>query len=218
MSTSIKGYNRLAPVYVWLERLAFGNALMKARLALMSELKEAKQILILGEGDGRFLRRAFDLVPRAQFVVLEQSPKMIELAKNRFSSSELRHIDFITADISTALSPNLKGQFDVIISCFFLDMFETAEIRNIIETFSPYLKGTKYWYYVDFRQADKGWQAFHSRVYLRLMYWFFAWQTGLKTQDLVNPHSLFEVLGFKLIKRNVTHFSFLTTCLYQNVN
>jgi hypothetical protein len=97
-------------------------------------------------------------------------------------------------------------------------MFETAEIRNIIKTFSPYLKAAKYWYYVDFRHVDKGWQSLYSQGYLRLMYWFFAWQTGLKTQDLVNPHSLFESFGFRLMRRNITHFNFLTTSLYQNVN
>lgn len=217
MAQSVKGYNRLSSVYAWLEHLAFANTLMRARLSLLPELKSAKEILILGEGDGRFLRQAVSYLAEARFVVLEQSPNMIALAKQRFSSAELERIQFIECDIQTG-KEQLKPGFDAIITCFFLDMFNATGICNILETFSPYLKDAGYWYYVDFAETGKGVNRLYQQAYLRLMYWFFAWQTGLETQKLVNPHSLFEALGFRLQGQNDLHFHFLSSRLYQKVN
>lgn len=222
MSASVTGYNRLAAFYVWLERLAFGNALNKARFSLLAELKDAQKILILGEGDGRFLARALASLPLANFLVLEQSPKMIALAKQRLTKRELSRVQFIEMQLTkTHLAEDLQlatASFDAVVSCFFLDMFEAAEICNLIETFQRYLKATGSWYYVDFCQSQTGFQALYARFFLKLMYRFFAWQTALQTRNLVNPHSLFEAKGFRLIRRNDSQFNFLTTRLYKNVN
>ena len=49
------GFNQLARPYRWLERAVFGGRLQRARCAHMQTFLAAESILLLGEGDGRFL-------------------------------------------------------------------------------------------------------------------------------------------------------------------
>lgn len=48
-------FDGLAPWYFLLEKLSFGNQLQKCRLSQLEELKDATSVLILGDGNGRFL-------------------------------------------------------------------------------------------------------------------------------------------------------------------
>ena len=54
--------DRIARSYRWLEYAAFGVALERARFDFLRCAAEARRVLILGEGDGRFLARR---VPRS---------------------------------------------------------------------------------------------------------------------------------------------------------
>ena len=47
----------IASSYRWLEYAAFGLALENARFDFLSHAAAARRVLILGEGDGRFLAR-----------------------------------------------------------------------------------------------------------------------------------------------------------------
>lgn len=209
---SVKGYNRLASSYVWLERVAFGRALIKARLALLAELNGAKSILVLGEGDGRFLASLLEHLPHAQIVVIEQSPKMIARAKKRLTS--LKRVRFVCAD---ALTVSLDESFDVIVTCFFLDLFDDAQIAQLMQRVIPYLKLSGFWYYADFVVPRASLEKIYALLYLKLMFWFFAWQTSFKQTQLVNPHSFFLATGFTLKLERRSHFNFLTTRLYQKL-
>ena len=52
--------DRIASGYRWLEYAAFGLALEQARFDFLSRAAGARRVLILGEGDGRFLARLLD--------------------------------------------------------------------------------------------------------------------------------------------------------------
>ncbi len=67
------GFGRLAYVYEGLERTVFGDLLTSARNACLCSLEEAHTILILGEGDGRFLLSLLARQPRARITVLDSS-------------------------------------------------------------------------------------------------------------------------------------------------
>ncbi len=208
---SIKGYDRLARIYVWLEYLGFGSALMRCRLALIDELKDAKRMLIIGEGDGRFLAAVLAKYPDLSVVVIEQSPKMIALAKARVSSDR---VEFIAAGVFEA---ELHGSFDVIVTCFFIDLLNDLETVELLRSLSSYLLEDGFWYYADFSLPNAFLKRLYALAMFRLMVWFFAWQTGFEGRYLVDAHSLFNELGFKLMKTKVTHFDFLTTSLYKTL-
>ncbi len=46
----------IAPHYWWIERLGMGRALERRRTCFLPELEQARRALVLGDGDGRFLR------------------------------------------------------------------------------------------------------------------------------------------------------------------
>ena len=48
-------FDRLASHYQWIEAVAFGRDLQRARLAFLEELDSPRRALLAGEGDGRFL-------------------------------------------------------------------------------------------------------------------------------------------------------------------
>ena len=54
-------FDPVAHWYRWLEYAAFGRALERCRFALLPELEDAQRVLILGEGDGRFLKKLLSL-------------------------------------------------------------------------------------------------------------------------------------------------------------
>jgi len=207
---SVKGYNRLARHYEKLERLVFGGALLRARLALLSDLPELSSILVLGEGDGRFLEALVESQPSARITVIEQSPKMIALAKQRLGQSD--SIQFLCADV---FSVELSGSFDMVVSCFFLDLFLESEVAELLARFEPCLRSGGFWYYADFVLPEKSWARLYGLVLSKLMILFFAWQTSMKVKDLVDPHSIFLQTGFKLVLVKHALFTFLKTRLYQ---
>ena len=59
----------------------FGGALQKARTALMDRYLAADSILLLGDGDGRFLEALLEAGCGAEIVSLDASEKMIEVAQ-----------------------------------------------------------------------------------------------------------------------------------------
>ncbi len=210
-SKSVKGYDRLARSYVWLEYVAFGSALMRCRLALLDDLVDVKRMLIIGEGDGRFLAAVLAKYPNLKVVVVEQSPKMIALAKARVCSDRVEFLE------SSIFSAQLTGSFDVIVSCFFLDLLSELETITLFKRLSSFLADAGLWYYADFSLPSSFWQRLYALAMFKVMVCFFAWQTGFEGRHLVNAHSLFKNEGFRLVKANVAHFSFLTTSLYKKM-
>lgn len=55
-----RGYDRLGPWYEWVEWLRFGGRLQTWRTRLLDRLPTPRSALVLGDGDGRFLRALLD--------------------------------------------------------------------------------------------------------------------------------------------------------------
>ena len=201
----------MARSYVWLEYFAFGSALMRCRLALIGDLAAAKRILIVAEGDGRFLAALLAKYPNLHVVVVEQSSKMIALAKARVCSDR---VEFIEASVFSA---QLRGSFDAIVTCFFLDLLSEADSVALFRRLSTFLADDGLWYCADFSLPSSFWARLYALLMFRVMVWFFAWQTGFEGRHLVDTHSLFKSEGFILVKTAVMHFRFLTTSIYKKL-
>ena len=182
-----KSYDRLTGIYQLLEKLVFANSLHKARIAHIDHLKNAKTILILGEGDGRFLKELLELNPSCHVDCLDKSNAMLIATQERLKKENIaiHNINFIHADALDHSYP--AKSYDAIVSLFFLDNFKTSQLEALIPKLVSSLKQDGKWFVADFQQPQKGMMKYVGLALLWIMYRFFRWQTDISARALVSP-------------------------------
>ncbi|MGB7328501.1 MAG: class I SAM-dependent methyltransferase [Rubripirellula sp.] len=121
------GYDRIARPYRWLEWIAFGRSLQNSRTCLLSELPQVKQILVMGDGDGRLLEQICRSQPAAKITSVDQSPAMIRLQESRVANAGANdRVHWVRADGRT-FSPT-PNEYDLLVTAFFLDCFTEIEL------------------------------------------------------------------------------------------
>jgi SAM-dependent methyltransferase len=191
----------LAPWYRWIEYAAFGTALEDRRFAFLPYLADARNILILGEGDGRTLERVLAQAPVARIDVIEKSAEMIELARQR-AGNQAHRVRFLCQD---ALTGELPGApYDAIVTLFFLDCFEERDARCLIRRLAASLGPEGVWLLSEFAIPDRGWRRWHAQLWVGTMYRFFGVATGLQTQALPPIERLMTEAGLRRTERQQT--------------
>ena len=156
----------MAPIYPALERLVFGVRLDDAWRAFFKEILEADRVLLVGEGNGRFLKSLTARKRTGCVCVVEKSRVMIHLAKNRAGESGKIGLEFIEADFRIYR----PGQeFDCVVTHFFLDMFNPASQLAIIQKMAEFVAKGGIWINVDFVPA----RTLRGGILMWLQYSFF---------------------------------------------
>jgi ubiquinone/menaquinone biosynthesis C-methylase UbiE len=205
-------FDILAPHYRWMEVVLAGDKLQRCRTAFLSRIPSATNILILGEGNGRFLRECRRQFPDAKITVIDSSARMLALAKQRLGADGER-IDFICADALTWTPP--RQSFDLIVTHFFLDCFRAEQLQSLIAGLARAAAPGANWLLADFQAAPHGWQRLRSRAILWVMYQFFTVVTRLPAASLTPPDAFLEQHGFKLRERMVHDWELLHSDLWQ---
>jgi ubiquinone/menaquinone biosynthesis C-methylase UbiE len=159
-------FDLVAPIYPALERLVFGAHLDNARQAFVENIIKANRVLLVGEGNGRFLA---SLIARKQigFIkVVEKSRAMIRRAKGCAGESRNVGLEFVEADFRLCQPGN---EFDCIVTHFFLDMFNPPAQRAIIQKFAELITRDGIWINVDFVPA----RTLPGGILMWLQYTFF---------------------------------------------
>lgn len=188
-------FDRVAAWYRWLEWVSFGPMLQRCRLALLDGVRDARRILILGEGDGRFLERLRQVNPAAEIVVIDASRRMIELAKRRCPPGA--NVQFIHADARQVLEG--LGRFDAIVTLFFLDCFSAAESERLICELAHHMSPGGRWLWADFTIPGRGAGRWFGRAVVAGLLWFFRRTADLEADTLVDCRPVFAALGFELV-------------------
>ena len=95
------------------------------------------------------------------------------------------------------LSTALPGRdYDVVVSHFFLDCFDESGLSQLADRVSRHLAPNVRWVVADFREPRHGLMAPVFRVYLRQMFLFFRYTSGLQTRRLVDYSVFLSGLGF----------------------
>ena len=145
-----KSFDRLARIYRPLEHLAFGSDLTRTRNTFLGELTGARRVLILGEGDGRFLAQLLQVNLHCQVDCVDKSLKMLDLAKERVAASDAEaRVSFHHQDALTSTYP--VSHYDLIVTLFFLDVFTQEQLERLICTLAQSLEPGGTWYVADFR-------------------------------------------------------------------
>jgi SAM-dependent methyltransferase len=182
----------IASAYRWMEYAAFGRALERCRFSLLDDASAAERILILGEGDGRFLASLLRRNPRAQVDVVEASGEMIGLARARVEAPDLQRVRFHQQD---ALQQLPVGTWDAVVTNFFLDCLTGEEAGAFIPLAAERLDPGGIWLIGDFHLPARGIRRWHAWVWLRVMYAFFAFATQLRARKIPDYPRLLRGAG-----------------------
>jgi ubiquinone/menaquinone biosynthesis C-methylase UbiE len=178
-----KNFDRVAGIYPWLERAAFGRDLEHARFQFLDRARDCRNILVLGDGDGRALARLLDVAPRARIRSVDASAAMLARARDRVATHAgadrvaFEHADARRIDLGDA-------HFDAVVTLFFLDCFTSAEVEALVARVRTHLVPGALWLYADFELPPHGVARLRGRAWLATLYGFFRWQTGITAREL----------------------------------
>jgi len=202
-------FDLLAPHYRWMEFILAGGKLQRCRTAFLDEIPAARNILLLGEGNGRSLDECRRRFTGARITCIDASEAMLVQARRRLASRKLdaNQVEFIHADI---LNWTVSDEnYDLIVTNFFLDCFRAEQLEQIISRISAVTAPGANWLVADFQLAS-GWASrIRSRVILWSMYLFFRTATRLPAKKLTSPDSSLERAGFGLHRRTESEWGLL---------
>jgi ubiquinone/menaquinone biosynthesis C-methylase UbiE len=199
--------DRIASSYRWLEYAAFGLALEKARYDFLSHAAAARRVLILGEGDGRFLARLLRCNRNVSVAVIESSARMIQLARSRVAPGDRFRVEF--HQIDAVAHPLPSGPFDCVVSHFFLDILSCRDAEAVIGKVSAQLSPGAKWLVSEFQEPPSGVRHLHARVWLFAMYGFFAMTTGLRAAKLPPYRDILQRRGLAEIEHRERRFGLI---------
>ena len=196
-------FDRIAPFYRAMESVAAGRKLQKCRISFLNDIATPKNVLILGDGNGRCLAEFARKFPKAQFTVIDSSERMLALARKRIEQSiqEPLSIQFLHADAQDCQYP--KRKFDLIITHFFLDCFKTRELEKLIPKIAEAAAPGANWLIADFREAPKGIAKWRSRIILKMLYQFFKTFSHLSADHLTPPDRILKQSGYSIKERRI---------------
>ncbi|MCO8121922.1 class I SAM-dependent methyltransferase [Stieleria sp. TO1_6] len=212
---SVRGYDRLAAPYRWLEYVAFGRRLQQARVALLSQLPPLRRAMFLGDGDGRLLQQFCRRQPQCQVTSIDQSRQMLRRQLARVERvGAAQRVRFECQNAARYEPP--PGAFDLLVAPFFLDCFAESELQRLLPQWLAGLRDGGLFYFVDFTRPDRPkWRRAQADMYLAMMHQFFRWQTDLPNRELVKWDRLLDRQPLRMISTAKGLHPMLVSRLYQ---
>jgi hypothetical protein len=210
MATS--NFNRLAYAYRWMEYASFGPYLGHCRRAQLAYLGGARRALVLGDGDGRFLKRLLASNPLLTADVVDSSRSMLRVLDRRIHRMGEPFHRRIRLHHADALGWNASGPYDLVISHFFLDCFFTSQLDRLFDRLLPHLLPGARWVISEFSIPSRPSTSYLSarippwlaRSVIGLLYRSFGLLTGLRVRKLPDHAASLRRRGFTLDRE--THF------------
>ena len=195
----------IAPHYWWIERLGMGRALERRRRWFLPRLMDARRALVLGDGDGRFLRELLRHNPVVHADYVDLSARMLDLARHKAGAGRVtfRRVDALAADFAAA-------EYDLIATHFFLDCFDQAELDTLVSKIAAAAAPGARWVVSEFRTP-----TVPARLLVSALYLFFRITTGLRTRRLVDHGPILRSHGFRLIDASQARGAFVVSELWE---
>lgn len=208
-------FDWLAPHYAWIEAVTFGGLLHWCRTALVGELTDARRVLVLGEGDGRFLAAFLAANRDATVDVVDASPAMIALARRRVAAvpGAAARVRWHAADARRISPPG--APHDLIVTNFFLDCFPPPELGPLIARLADGLTAGGRWLVGDFALPAGRFHRLPARAALAVMYAGFFLTTRIPAHDLVDPGPFLRSHGLVLEREERRLGGFLAAGLWR---
>ena len=188
--------DRIARWYRFLEHLVFGRALERRRFEYLDQVAGLRRVLMLGDGDGRFTAEFVKRNPSAEVDSVELSPGMLALARKRVEHElSAARVRFFPADARTI---ELPGQYDLIVTHFFLDCFTESELQGLVARISKLCSPGGRWLISEFSLPSTGLRRVAAGALIQVMYRLFRMATGLKVNRLPQYAPVLAAHGFRM--------------------
>jgi len=210
-------FNRIAPLYRWLEYLSFGPMLQRCRVSLLPEVFHSRRALILGDGDGRFTARLLQVNPDIEVTAIDGSKRMIQYLNHR-AASDANRVTTQIADIRTWTPETLKPfdpPYDLVVSHFFLDCLTTREITDLAQRLKPSLAPGALWLISDFAIPQSLFGDIVAAPLISLLYRAFGLLTNLQQRSLPNHLQALMATDWKCKLRHTYLRGLLVSELWQ---
>ncbi len=195
-------FDLVAPYYRWLETLAFGSALQRARTAFLGVAAPGQRVLIVGEGNGRFLLDLLRKSETAQVDCVDASATMLDLTRQRLERhfpASLDRVTFVHSTIEDWVLP--ERRYGLIVTHFFLDCFPAPQLQEIVAKLARAAAPEATWLLADFRYPFSRVRRLRAELWIKAMYLFFRVFAGIEAGALVDPSPFMRLQGFVCAER-----------------
>jgi len=197
-------YDLIAKIYDPLSRLVFRKSQLKAQTDQLKYISSGNNLLIAGGGTGWILEEISKIYPSGlQITYLEISAEMIRMARERDTGeNQVTYIHAGAADFQAG------RKYDVILTGFLFDNFQSAEAMQVFTQFDKMIAPEGYWLYTDF-QSDISKQTWWQKILLKTMYVFFNLVSGVKAKKVPDLSSDFQCAGYQIVNSKVYYNGFI---------
>ena len=189
-------FDLIASFYPLLEQIVFGSKLSRARRFFARRVTEGNKILLIGEGNGRFLFEMVKLASSGSFAVVDSSARMLTAAGRRIATVDrCPRIELIHTDILEWRSP--AAHYDRIVTHFFLDLFTPHSICQVVEKISRLATEDALWINVDFSSEN---QNLRQKLLMWAQYRFFRISAGIEAPRLFDSLPYIRQAGWQILE------------------
>jgi tRNA (cmo5U34)-methyltransferase len=202
-------FDLAAGFYPLLEQIVFGSKLSRARRVFISRVTEGSRILLIGEGNGRYLCEVVKQTSSASITVVDSSARMLAAASHRVATLGGRsRIELIQADILEWQSS--AGRYDRIVTHFVLDLFPPDRIRRLVEKISQLAMEDCLWINVDFTSEN---QSSSQKFLMWAQYRFFRIFAGIEASRLFDSRLLIRNASWEVLETRLLYSGLISACL-----
>jgi ubiquinone/menaquinone biosynthesis C-methylase UbiE len=215
MARGKTSFDKLARHYRWMEGVLAGSKIQRCRTAFLQSIPSPQRVLLVGEGNGRFLVELLRVHPKAHCVCVDSSPAMLAEAQARLRASGLGDCDvqFVKADLLD-WTP-LPGRFDLVVTHFVLDCFEPGQLDRVVAQLAESAAPGAHWLLADFGEPSSGVAKWRARLILDAMYLFFHSVTRIPATQLTAPNEVLKRHGFVLRQQRSFEWGLLHSDLWE---
>jgi SAM-dependent methyltransferase len=212
MKTRPANFDVVARPYRLLEYATLGRLLERTRFNFLSHLSDARRVLVIGDGDGRFVAKLLETNAGVTATAVDTSREMLHLLAKRCAGLEDR-LQMVQQDALSFAEDN-REQYDLIATHFFLDCLGQDEVDELVRRMTPTLSHDALWVVSDFR-IPRGALRLPARLLVRGLYFAFRCLTGLRPTRIPNYGRALADGGFMQLDRRFFMGGMLTAELWQ---
>lgn len=213
----LPNFDTIAFAYDTLVSWVFGSSIKRAQFDTLSWIPEGATVLIIGGGTGWYLKELLVQKKPRKVVYLEASQQMLNLTSKKIKSILPRIPDTIV-ELRLGAEENIyPGEhFDIIVTHFFLDVFDQVRLKKIVHTLNSVLAWEGLWLIADFRlpEPKAGIDYLWKIMLVKIMLLFFRVVSHITAQKLPEFPELFNKIKMHSVYDNFFYRGLIFSSVY----